>query len=545
MNSRIIIFIVSLVCFLPLYGQVQTLDYVPGEAIIQLRTNYQQDRKIADIERSFQKRYTIEKALHAELGIYLISFDPSIDIQVAISELKAARDISYVQKNHIVEERDNEPDDPFFLDQWYHQNIETAAAWDVTTGGTDPLGREIVLAVLDRGFDINHEDIAQNVWVNKDEIPDDNIDNDNNGFIDDYYGWNFEVSNDNHSNSPGPHGTNVAGIAGARGDNDKGISGVIWDVKLLFMSGLGTVAKIIEANAYVAETRKRYNETDGREGAFIVAANLSLGVSFAFAEDNPIWCSQYNDMGQNGVLSVCAAPNDNSDVEILGDMPTTCTSDYLLTVTNTDINNEMTDAGFGSVSIDLGAPGTDNITTSPNNNYNMVGGTSVSAPLVAGAIALLYSAPCTSIAERSITNPDEVALSIKNVIFSGATPIPSLEGITTQGSILNVRGSMLELDTNCASNDAQDNQLSILKNPIAQFGEDITLDLVAIQDEGEVYIRVFDAKGALMIENITNRSFFGTNRIVVPTANRLGAGIYMVSLMLSDKMTYTQKLVVY
>jgi len=488
----------------------------------------------------------VKKVLYSELAIYLVSFDPSIDISVAISELRSFRDILYIQRNHRVEERTTEPDDPDFPLQWHHQNIESSRAWDITTGGEDPLGREIVIAILDSGFDTNHEDFVENLWTNDDEIPNDNIDNDNNGFIDDYNGWNFESDNDVH-NVASTHGTNVAGIAGAKGNNDKGVSGVVWDVKLLFMSGLASDDKIIEANAYIAETRKRYNETGGKEGAYIVASNLSLGIRFGFAEDFAVWCNQYNQMGKLGILNVCATDNLDSDVDIKGDMPSTCSSEYLISVTNTDLNNNKTErAAFGNISVDIGAPGTDNFTTSPYNNYNSATGTSVSSPLVAGAIALLYSAPCNSIAERAISNPGDVALTMKNIIFSGLTPSASLNGTTTQGGVLNVWESMLALEKNCESNSGlEENQLSILKNPIDKANDDIIMDLVAVQDGGEVYIRIFDAKGAMLIEKLINRSFFGSNRIRIPVDNRFVRGIYMVSLMLEDKSTHTQKLVVY
>ena len=246
------------------------------------------------------------------------------------------------------------------------------------------------------------------------------------------------------------------------------------------------------------------------------------------------------------MLNICATDNIDSDVDVNGDMPTSCTSEFIIAVTNTNINNDKVPAAaFGSRSIDIGAPGTDNFTTSPNNNYNFVTGTSVAAPLVGGTVALLYSAPCQSIADEALINPGDVALTMKNIIYSGATESPSLRSILSQGSVLNVLGSMEALDRNCIGGESTENRMSILQNPIKQYTDDIVVDYIALEDGEEIFISVFDSKGALIRERSVNRTFFGENRISISTQSGFNVGVYFVSLMLPNNESITQKVIIY
>ncbi len=541
--------ILLIVVLSPFYLSGQQSEYTPGQVIVQFKQSIQTEQKAQSIGAKYNNKYSVNRALFQDMGVYLLEFDAKeYSLDGVIEELGRDRDIQYAQANSTVKPRTTEPDDPFYSEQWYLENIAAPAAWDITTGGTDINGREIVIAVMDRGFDIEHEDIKQNVWVNEDEIPDDGIDNDGNLFIDDYYGWNFEFRSDSHGLSSGTmiHGTNVVGIAAARGDNDTGISGAVWDVKILFMSGLRSEAEIIEAYRYIADTRRRYNETNGEEGAYIVTATMSLGITGAMSADHPVWCNLYDEVGEQGVLSVCATDNLDVDVDVEGDMPTTCTSEYMIAVTNTDRSNRKTSpAAYGSRSIDIGAPGVDNISTSPNDNYNLVTGTSVSAPLVGGTIALLYSAPCQRLADQALVNPADLALTMKNIVYGGVETNPDLEGIVAEGGVLNILGSMEALDISCAGTGANNgSSISVVENPIQQATDNITVDYIA-QLEGEIYIRLFDTKGALIYEERVNRSFFGANRIVINIANTLGAGLYFVSLDLPGNESVTEKVVIY
>ncbi len=548
-TKRLLFFL--LCCFfgqtLIVHGQV--LDMKQGEVIVQFRDAESANKSASLIQVKYYQKYQVERVLFDKIGVYLLRFDESKhSMKSVLKELRRDRDISYAQSNHLVEARTTTPNDPFFSEQWYLQTVEAEDAWDITTGGKDINGRDIVLAVMDNGFDIEHEDLAPNLWINEDEIPDDGIDNDSNGFADDYFGWNFRFNNDSHGTNSGSmiHGTNVAGIAGARGDNDLGISGTTWDVKLMFLSGLNSEAEIIEAYRYISETRQRYNETDGQEGAYVVASTISLGIRGAFSDDHPIWCNLYDVLGENGVLNVCATDNLDVDVDVDGDMPTTCTSEYMIAVTNTDrFNSKTSPAAYGAISIDIGAPGVDNITTNPDNNYSFVTGTSVSAPIVGGAIALLYSAPCQMFADQATSNPSSLALSMRSIVYGGADRNPSLEGIVAEAGVLNLFGSMKALDVSCSEAPmGSENTLKVIKNPVMRSGEDIQVEYTA-QVEGNIFIRVFDEKGALVIERSVNRSFFGPNLVTLPSNNMLSTGVYIVSMSLPNNESLTEKVVLY
>lgn len=536
-----------MIFILPTCVTGQELDYRQGEVIVQFK-QYTQAKKVAQgFQTKYYDKYRVTKELYPEIELHLLRFDESqFSMDEILQELKNDNEVLHVQANYLAEPRTT-PNDGLFSDQWYLTSVQAEEAWNITTGGNDINGREIVLAVLDNGFDVDHQDLAPNLWLNTDEIPDDGIDNDGNGFTDDYEGWNFSSNNDTHGTTTGAmlHGTTVAGVAGARGNNQFGVSGAIWDVKLMFLSGLVTEAEIIEALRYLADTRDRYNKSNGQEGAYIVVSSMSIGIRAAFANDHPIWCNLYDTVGNTGILNVCATDNLNADVDIAGDMPTTCTSDYMIAVTNTDrFNTKVPSAAFGALSIDIGAPGVDNLTTAPNDNYSFELGTSVATPIVAGTVALLYSAPCAMLADQALSNPSGLALNMKGLIYDGIDRDPSLNQITSQGGVINMAGSMEALNLACNGQSTNENMLDVIKNPIAQFGEDIIIDYIA-QADGEVLIQLFNVKGSLMIERKVERSFFGVNRISLSTYNGLAPGIYIVSLTLPGNESISEKVVVY
>ncbi|MBP8754784.1 MAG: S8 family serine peptidase, partial [Chitinophagales bacterium] len=210
------------------------------------------------------------------------------------------------------------PNDLSFPLQWNFYNdgttggiadadIDADEAWDITTGGLTALGDSIVIAVIDDGFDINHLDL--NFWKNYNEIPSNGIDDDGNGYIDDFNGWNVLTETDVLDEYL--HGTHVSGIAGAKGNNGFGVTGVNWDVKIMAVSiGLAVYeSNALEAYAYVFDQRKLYDETNGEKGAFVVVTNSSFGIDYQLPEDYPIWCAMYDSLGRLGILNAAATIN--------------------------------------------------------------------------------------------------------------------------------------------------------------------------------------------------------------------------------------------
>jgi len=278
-------------------------------------------------------------------GIFLLELEQkSTGLMGAqsLSPLNQSSEIVYVQQNHPMTLR-AVPDDEGYPDQWSLNNIHREGAdigaqeaWEYDAGGVDALGHDIVIAVIDDGVDVSHVDLVDNLWVNSGEIPGNEIDDDQNGYVDDVHGWN--TSSGTGQVGSGDHGTHVAGIIGARGDNGTHISGVNWRIKILPISVQDfSSANVLKAYGYVLRQKKLYLESGGERGANIVATNSSFGYDFAdcSSDEFPAWNDIYDELGRVGVLSVAATINYGTDVDQEGDVPTGCTSDFLITVTNT------------------------------------------------------------------------------------------------------------------------------------------------------------------------------------------------------------------
>ena len=309
-----------------------------------------------------------------------------------------------------------------------------------------------MVCVIDGGLDLTHQDFEDNHWKNHKEIPGNGIDDDGNNYVDDYMGWNILTDTDNIAGDN--HGTAVAGIVGAKGNNNLGVSGVNWNVKVMVVLNdfFTDEALVLEAYTYPLMQRKLYNETNGEKGAFVVATNASWGRDFGQAEDAPLWCSFYDTLGQYGILNCGATANIDLNVDEEGDLPTTCSSDFMVAVTNLNQNDvKVGGAGYGINSIDLGAYGAGTWTTRINNTYGSFGGTSGATPHVSGAIGLLYSAPCPSFNDLVRNDPAAAALLARQYLLEGVTPNNSLMDITVTGGRLNVHNSLQLLLADCGS----------------------------------------------------------------------------------------------
>lgn len=416
------------------------------------------------------------------------------------------------------------PNDPGYSDQWHMETIKAPEVWEFTTGGVTPLGDTIVIAQME-GIEITHEDLKDNIWRNHLEIPDNGIDDDNNSYTDDYLGYNSETGNDDHLASN--HGTRVAGIIGAKGNNGTGVTGVNWDTKLMVVSNKLGPAEIIAAYEYVLKMREDYNNSDGEKGAFVVSTNASFGFT-NFINDDPlfgIWCELMNDLGNAGILSVSAAINEVDNIERIGDVPSLCPSDYLITVTNLDEAGTL-HSGYSSTYIDLSAPGEGSFSTGLNNSYRNINGASAAAPHVAGAVGLLYSAPCEKFAELSKTNPAEAALTLKSMILNGVHPRPELANKTVSGGQLNLENSYNLLKEFCGQKNGALDILSLSPNPV-QNGQELTVD-IQTPDEGIYQYKIIDALGRLIYKSSIDIIPFEPNIIQLKT--QLTPGVYFFTI---------------
>jgi serine protease len=402
------------------------------------------------------------KIMSAPLELWLAEFSASADIKGGMKIWDFAEGLIHVTPNRLISER-KVPDDPDFNRQWQYINdgssnglinadMDMDLAWEITTGGLTTTGDTIVICIIDSGINGSHPDLVSNIWKNRFEIPGNGIDDDGNGFTDDFLGWNAVDQNDavyNNSN----HGSSVAGIAGAKGNNGIGVAGVNWNVKMMIVNyGRPTEANALASYAYPYAMRKMYNESGGSKGAFVVATNASWGLDKTKPEDAPIWCALYDSLGMEGILNCGATINEGVDVDVVGDMPTACESEFLISVTNLNrADQKVGGAGFGAKSIDLGAYG-HLVYTTTSGGYGTFGGTSAATPHVAGTIGLAYATSCDVLASIAKADPAASALIVKDMILHGVTLNNSLKQITTTGGRLNVHRALenvLQLCENC------------------------------------------------------------------------------------------------
>ncbi len=425
----------------------------PGEFIVQVQNETELRELLSDFA-PYQLR--IVKCLSQRMHIWLLEYQVSglkaSDEDALLDDVRFNPRVLRAQYNHHIQQRAMTPNDPSFGVQWALNNtgqsggtpdadIDAPEAWDIATGGATALGEQIVVAIIDGGFDLGHVDVSY--FKNTLESPGDGIDDDGNGYIDDYDGWN--AYNSSGSIPVDNHGQHVAGIAGATGNNGTGIAGVNWGVKIMPIAGATSLeSEAIEAYGYVHAMRSIYNETNGAAGAFVVSTNASFGIDYGDPADFPLWCGIYDSLGAVGVLSAGATANIGMDIDVNGDVPTACVSDYLISVTNTNRNDvRNSGAAWGLTTIDLGAPGTSIYSTLPNDAYGSLTGTSMATPHVAGAIALMYAGACPGFIAQYKTDPAGVALLVKQALLDGTDPNASLAGKTVSGGRLNVYNSLL------------------------------------------------------------------------------------------------------
>jgi len=453
-----------------------------------------------------KSRNEIEKILADEPGV--ISTMPNLHLQA----------------------RNRVPDDFFVEDQWSLDIISAGKAWEQTTGGPDSNENDVVLAILDDGYDLQHEDLEGNYWVNEQEIPDDGKDNDGNGFIDDNMGINIQTGSPNHAGVK--HGTQVSGIIGAKGNNGIGIAGLNWDSSLLIVSGVSNIGEVIKSMEYVYELKLRYIQTGGSSGANIVACNFSGGLIFLFPEDFPAWCELYELLGSVGVLSVTSVANADIDVEIEGDMPTLCESEFLITVTNTNrFDKKVIQSAYGDISVDIGAPGENIISASIGNDYESISGTSASAPHVTGAIGLLASLPCPDLSSLIFDDPMEYARIIKSAIIKGVDLIPELSQTFSRGR-LNIFKSMLELRSICGSPDLEKLDIKLTPNFIAESSPPAYISISYQSDLTESHkLSIYDITGKMWYEESFAPPLFENGSLIIDYSSiRLPAGMYIFQI---------------
>lgn len=526
--------------------------YVPNQLLVMLQPGV----VMGELEEQFAVNgFTITQTKNssATLRVWTLTFADGTHIEDALKVAKTFPQIEMAQFNHYVARRVNVPNDAQFSAMWDMDNtgqsggtpdadIDAPEAWDITTGGLTVQGDTIVVAVIDGGFSLSHQDL--NFWKNYAEIPGNNIDDDNNGYIDDVNGWNAYNSSGNMASDN--HGTHVAGTVGAKGNNTVGVAGVNWGVKVMPVMGSDqTESVVVEAYTYVLDQRRIYNQTNGAQGAFVVSTNASFGVDQGQPASYPIWCAVYDSLGAAGILNAGATANANWNIDAVGDIPTACASNFMIAVTNTtrtDARNSS--AAYGATTIDLGAPGTQITSTLPNNSYGTMTGTSMASPHVAGAIGLMYAAGCQQLITDYKAHPDSVALIMRGYLLSSVDPIAALSGITTSGGRLNLYNALLAVQTYCSTTSTvgetqQPNSISgIFPNPANETAQVV----FNAANDGACELVVTDVLGRQVMTQQQEMTK-GKNAMLL-NVQALPAGVYFVNVVSGGQVSNAMRLVV-
>jgi hypothetical protein len=392
----------------------------------------------------------VKKVLSQRAHVSLLEFDSNvISVAQVIERISMDERAAFVQPNHTnIKSRTTIPNDLEYPIQWSVGPTATARifapeAWDISTDGITATGDTIVVAVVDGGMDLNHIDL--NLFKNKHEIPLNGIDDDNNGYIDDYDGWSAYTSTGVIGNDD--HGTHIAGTICARTNNSEGVAGIIWGGKVIPINASSSnESVVIEGYGYALELRATYNETNGDSGAFIVATNSSFGVDRGDPDNYPIWCAFYDSLGAAGILNMAATSNSSLDVDIRGDIPTTCPSNYMVAVSNVNQNGNIL-GGYGATEIDLAAPGTDIRSTMPNQRYGYKTGTSMATPHVAGVVGAMYSAMCGFDLVDALENPDSLSIWVRNRLLESVDTVPNLANKNITSGRLNMFKALQSVQT--------------------------------------------------------------------------------------------------
>ena len=316
------------------------------------------------------------------------------------------------------------PNDPEFPYQWGLKNtgqspaygksgadIKAQNAWGTTTGSS-----AVIIAVVDTGVDYSHPDLAANIWTNSGEIPNNRIDDDRNGYVDDVRGWNFYSKTNNPMDDHG-HGTHCAGSTAAVGNNNIGIAGVCWNAKIMPLkflgaSGNGKVSDAISAILYA-----------NRMGATVIS-NSWGGAQYTQALKDAIDASP--------AVVVCASGNSGQNSDSLPQYPAAYTSNNIISVAATDSKDNLASfSNYGPSSVDLAAPGALIRSTYLNRGYQYLSGTSMATPYVSGVAGLLKA-----------KNPSMTRTQIRDRILNSVDKLSSLSGKVATGGRLNAASAI-------------------------------------------------------------------------------------------------------
>lgn len=416
--------------------EIKNLDkpHIPNQVIIKFKVNATHKVGALAVEKISALSRLGGKVEHQfkSSDSYLISFDKQVDAKTLknnVDALASEFEIEYAEANTVLT-MDVIPNDPRFKESYglYNDgskvgNIQAIDAWEQTKGSSS-----VLVAVIDTGIDYNHEDLKDNLWTNPGESGDDaegkpkfsnGIDDDNNGYIDDYRGWNF-VNNTNNPWDDAGHGTHCAGVIGAKGNNALGTSGVNWNVSLMGLKflngqGSGSLADAVKALEYATMMKVFLTSNSWGGGGYSDTMMLAL-----------------KNAESHGMLFIAAAGNNHSDNDASPHYPSSYEVSNVIAVAASDQNDALASfSNYGKKSVHVAAPGVGILSSYPPNTYKLLSGTSMATPFVAGLAALVKS-----------LYPELTGAEIKKRILSSSDAVNGMKTRLITGARINATSAL-------------------------------------------------------------------------------------------------------
>ena len=444
------------------WAQIKQIDSVPGEYVLRLKKNAIKQKSKEQLSQML-KAY-VKSAIPSQ-DIIVVKRPVFENVDSAIKALATNELVEIAEPNYIY--RANKlPNDPLMLQLWGLSNvgqkdsdgtagvagvdIDVEKAWEIETGSN-----QMVVAVIDTGVDYTHPDLVENLWTNEAEANGvAEVDDDNNGVIDDIHGFNAIDQSGNATDDHG-HGTHCAGTIAAKGNDGKGIVGVNWDaqimaVKFLDRAGSGTLENAILAIDYATKMGASVMSNSWGGGG------MSQTLLEAIQRSN-----------QAGALFIAAAGNDASNNDVRETYPANYAVENIISVAAiNNVGGKADFSNYGKRTVHMGAPGV-NVFSSTGGDYESWSGTSMATPHVSGVAALVWS-----------HEPKMTALEIKQRLIATVRPLASLRGKTRTGGLVNAYNALTNTEalpdpndpTNWSSVPAQAASASpYLKNTLETF----------------------------------------------------------------------------
>jgi serine protease len=483
---------------------------------------YKSDSILVRFKRdaSFSAQNTLHDALGARVAhvytyvpnLQAIALPDTLSVEEALARYQKDPNVLYAEPNYIYEHTATLPNDARFGELFGLNNtgqsggladadIDATEAWDLTQGSD-----QVVVAVIDTGIDFNHPDLVANVFVNPSEFGGmAGVDDDANGFIDDFHGVNT-INGTGNPFDDNNHGTHVSGTIAASGNNGVGVVGVNWRAKIIackFLSaaGSGAIADAIECMDYFLDMKTRaVNPVN-----IIATSNSWGGGGFSQAMLDAILAHN-----SAGMLFVAAAGNSNTNNDVTPNFPSNYESPNVIAVLASNrLDQKASFSSFGSRTVDVGAPGQDILSTTPGNNFAVFSGTSMATPHVSGLVALLKA-----------HNPARTPQQIKNLILTGGDVTPATDTEVLTGRRINAFGSLTCVDR-------------VLNNRFAPAGNNLTVGTGSPVNLGVLSINCDQPNPAQMSVRVVQ-----TNQ-TIPLTDPSGAGTFQGQFTPTDVGSFT------